>query len=157
MDFMTFLSPLPSPPTGSLPELAAGAIDFFSGWISRIGELVAFIGGVKFALAFQNEDAREQLQSALIMVSGFMIVAAVNDLSLFEFGASGAEAEFQSILTFISAWVGRIGGIALLLGAVILALALKDKDAAKKITGLKTMAAGGMTSSLALMLPTFVR
>jgi hypothetical protein len=44
----------------------------------------------------------------------------------------------------------------LLLGGVILALAMKDKDATKKITGIKTMAAGGMTTSLSIMLPMFV-
>ena len=41
----------------------------FARWISRVGGLVAFIGAIKFALSIKSEDAREQLQAALIMVS----------------------------------------------------------------------------------------
>jgi hypothetical protein len=86
MEFATLLAaPLPTPPSGTLPELTAGAIGFLSQWIGRSGGMVAFIGAVKLALSIKSEDAREQVQALLVMVSGFMIVAAVTNLDLFSF------------------------------------------------------------------------
>jgi len=155
--FTTFLGILPTPPSGSLQTISRGAIEFFTTWISRTGGIVAFIGAVKLALSIKNEDAKEQMQSVIIMISGFMIVAAVGNLNLFSFGAGGAEAEFTAIMTFIATWVRRVGAIALFLGAIILGLAIKDKNAASKIVGLRTMAAGGMTTALSVALPQFVR
>jgi hypothetical protein len=149
-------SVLPTPPEGTPAELAANAIAEFTVWLLRIGGFVAFIGAVKFALSIKTEDAREQIQAVLVMVSGFMIVAAVDGLDLFSFGVAGADAEFDSIMAFIGKWVGSVGAITLLIGAIIFALAIRDSNANAKISGLKTMAAGGITSSVAVMLPMFV-
>ena len=158
MSLNTILAILPNPPAPTIPPatLAADTITFFQVWISRIGGLVAFIGAVKFALSIKSEDAREQIQSVLIMVSGFMIRAAVNNLNIFTFGAAGIDAEFQAIMNFIGQWVGRVGALALLIGAIIFAFAIKDSNANTKVSGLKTMAAGGITAAVAVLLPTFV-
>ena len=154
------LTILPDPPTGTPNVLAKDGIDFFQLWISRIGGLVAFIGAVKFALAIKDDEAKEQLQGLLIMVSGFMIQAAVGHLDLFNippnYTKEAADLEFQSILSFIGKWVRRIGAAAMIIGAVMFGFSVKDNDAVKKVTGLKTMAAGGVAVSVSAMLHTFV-
>ncbi len=133
----------------------------FARWISRVGGLVAFIGAIKFALSIKSEDAREQLQAALIMVSGFMIQAAIGNLGVFGlpdvYTDAAATQEFRSILDFIGGWSRRVGALAMLLGGVIFGLAAKDNNPGSKISGLKTMAAGGMTVAVSGILSTFVQ
>ena len=133
----------------------------FARWISRVGGLVAFIGAIKFALSIKSEDAREQLQAALIMVSGFMIQAAIGNLGVFDlpdvYTDAAATQEFRSILDFIGGWSRRVGALAMLLGGVIFGLAAKDSNPGSKISGLKTMAAGGMTVAVSGILSTFVQ
>ena len=147
---------LPNPPAGTPAALAAGAVNFFTLWIGRIGALVAFVGAVKFALSIKSEDAREQIQAVLIMVSGFMIRAAVGNLGLFNFGAAGADAEFNAIMVFIGGWVGRVGALALLIGSIMFGFSIKENNATAKVAGLKTMAAGGITVAVSGILPLFV-
>lgn len=161
MNIVVFLmNILPAPPVGTPNELAESGIEFFSLWISRIGGFVAFAGAIKFALALNTEDSREQLLSVLTMVSGFMVKAAVNELNIFNIPAvytvAAANAEFKSIMDFIGAWTRRVGAVGLLLGAVMFALAIKDNNAVTKISGLKTFIAGAIVSSVSLMLPQFV-
>jgi len=153
---MNFLAILPNPPTGTPAQLAAGAITFFTLWISRLGGLVAFVGAVKFALSIKSEDAREQVLAVLTMVSGFMIVSAVTNLNIFNFGTAGAEAEFTAILTFIGRWIGRVGALTLFIGSLMFGFAIKDNNAAVKVTALKTIAAGAITAAVAVLLPQFV-
>jgi hypothetical protein len=156
VEFLNFLTILPTPPTGTPAQLAAGAITFFTTWISRLGGLVAFVGAVKFALSIKSEDAREQVLAALTMVSGFMIVSAVTNLNIFQFGAAGADAEFLAILTFIGRWIGRIGALTIMLGSIMFGFAIKDNNAVTKVAALKTIAAGALTASIAVLLPQFI-
>jgi hypothetical protein len=157
MDFTILLTPiLPVPPTGTPAQLAAGAVTFFTTWISRLGGLVAFVGAVKFALSIKSDDAREQIQAVLTMVSGFMIVSAVNNLNIFNFGALGADAEFLAIMNFIGAWVGRVGALTLFIGSLMFGFSLKDNNAPLKVTALKTISAGAITAAVAVLLPQFV-
>jgi hypothetical protein len=156
-----FLAILPNPPPtpgdpAALGGLVQGGLDFLSLWIGRIGGIIAFIGAVKFALSIKSEEAQEKIQSILIMVTGFMIISAVNNLDLFTFGALGADAEFAAIMEFISRWVGSIGALVMFIGGVMFGFALKDNNAATKVNSLKTLAAGTITASVALMLPMFV-
>ena len=102
---LEFLSTiLPDPPSGTPSKLAQTGIDFFSLWIARIGGIVAFIGAVKFALSIKADDARDQLNAVLIMVSGFMIRAAVQNLGIFSLSTTNANTIFSSVMTFISTW-----------------------------------------------------
>ena len=151
---------LPAPPTGTPSAIAASAISFFSLWLARIGGIIAFSGALKFALSVKSDDAKEQLQAILIMVSGFMIVAAVQDLSVFNIPANytsaSAEVEFRSIMDFIGRWTRRVGALGMLLGSIMFGLAIKDNSAGGKITGLKTLSAGAIAVSVSAMLPMFV-
>ena len=148
------------PPSGSPTELAGGAIAFFALWLSRIGGIVAFAGAIKFALSIKSDDAREQLQAVLIMVSGFMITAAVQNLDVFSipdtYTATSAELEFKSIMDFIGSWARRVGALGMLLGAVMFGLAIKDNNAGSKISGLKTLSAGAIAVSVSSLLPLLV-
>lgn len=151
---------LPPSPTGTPAELAADGITFFSTWIARIGGIVAFVGAIKFALSIKDDDAKEQLLAVMTMVSGFMIQAAVNDLSIFQIPAiytdAAATLEFQSILTFIGKWIRRVGAVGLFLGSIMFGLSIKEHNAAQKVISLKTIAAGAIVISVSSMLHTFV-
>lgn len=153
---MTIATILPPPPAGTPAELAQTGIDFFSTWIARIGGIVAFIGAIKFALSIKSDDAREQLQAVLVMVSGFMIMAAVRNLGLFSLATMDADIIFNSVTDFIGTWTRRVGALAVMLGAVMFGFAIKDENAGNKINGLKTFAAGAICVSVSALLPLFV-
>lgn len=160
MNMITILaSILPTPPSGTPAELAETGLTFFGTWIARVGGIIAFIGAVKFGLSIKSDEAKEQLQSILIMISGFMIVSAIRDLSIFNIPATYTEAtanaEFASILTFIGKWTRRVGVFGLLLGAIMFGLSIKDNNATTKVTSIKTISAGGMVIAISAILPTF--
>lgn len=160
--FLVFLTGVLPPPTAGTPaQIAQHGIDFFSTWIARIGGLIAFVGAIKFALGIHSEDAREQIKGLMTMISGFMITAAVSgSMNLFNipatYSTAAAETEFQTLMTFIGKWVRRAGAVVLLIGAVMFGLAAKDSNPGAKVTAMKTMVAGGIATSVAVILNTFV-
>ena len=145
---------LPAPPTGTMASLAQNGLNFFSTWIARMGGIIAFVGALKFALSVKNDDAKEQLQSLLIMVSGFMIVSAVRDLSIFSTTVGDVDQQFAEILGFIVKWTRRVGAFALLIGSIMFGLAIKENNASTKVTSLKTITAGAMVIAVSALLPT---
>lgn len=157
--FIMLASILPDPPSGSPSEIAQNGLNFFSTWIARVGGLVAFIGAIKFALSIKSEDVKEQLQAVLVMVSGFMIVSAIRDLSIFSIPSTYSDvatnAEFSAILSFIGKWTRRVGALALLLGSFMFGFSVKDNNAGGKVTSLKTISAGGLAMAVSAILPTF--
>jgi hypothetical protein len=161
MEILTTLSNiLPTPPTGTPAELAEKGLEFFGLWISRIGGLVAFVGAIKFALSLKSDDSKEQLLAILTMVSGFMIRAAIIDLSIFDIPASytvaAANAEFRAIMNFIGNWTRRVGAIGAFIGAVMFGFATKDNNSVSKLAALKTFIAGAVITAVSAALPTFV-
>lgn len=148
---INILAILQAPPSGTPAELAQNGIDFFSTWIGRIGGIVAIIGALKFALAIKDDNDDGKLQAILIMVSGFMIGSAI-DAGLLDiptvYTDAAATAEFKLILQFISKWIRRVGAFGFFVGALSFAFAVKDNNAVTKVTGLKTMAAGGVAMAL---------
>lgn len=151
---------IPILPTTGAPSdpalLAQTGLTFFGTWISRIGGLVAFIGAIKFALSVKSDETRDQLTALLIMVSGFMIQAAVSNLGMFDLASENAETIFQNILSFISRWTRRIGAAGTLIGAVLFGFAVKENNAVTKTTALKTFAAGAIVVSVSAILPLFM-
>ncbi len=153
---------LPDPPNNTPAEIAQNGLNFFSTWIARIGGLVAFIGAIKFALSIKSEDAKEQLQAVLVMVSGFMIVSAIRDLSIFSIPnislispEMAANLEFLAILNFIGKWTRRVGAVGSLIGSIMFGFSIKDNNANGKVTSLKTISAGGLAMAVSAILPTF--
>lgn len=157
---INFFSILPIPPSGSPNDLAQDGIVVFTTWLSRIGGIIAFIGAIKLALAIKDDHTREQTGAILMMVSGFMIITAVNDLSIFDIPATysdaAAELEFQSIMDFIGKWARRVGAFGMFMGAVMLAFSMKDNDAAQKVIAIKSLASGGIVVAVSGILNTFV-
>lgn len=150
MSFLALLTTPPitapywaAPPTGTPEELMHGGIDFFSLWIARIGGVVALIGMIKFALGIKSENAQEMISALLTAISGFIIMEYVT--STFSFTGTPADAEFKNIMTFAMKWVRRVGAFAFFWGALSFGFAIKDNNAASKVTALKTIAAGGVT------------
>lgn len=159
LNILSMLTILPTPPSGTPAEIAQNGLNFFGTWIARIGGLVAFIGAIKFALSVKDDDAKEQLQAILVMVSRFMIVSAIRDLSVFDipsvYSDAAANNEFSSILTFIGRWTRRVGALGLFIGALMFGLSVKDNNAAGKVNSLKTISAGGIVMAVSAILPTF--
>ena len=56
---------------------------FFATWIGRIGLVVAFVGGVMFALAIKNDDAEAKTRGLMTLASGFVVFALTLSLDLF--------------------------------------------------------------------------
>ena len=50
-------------------------INFFITWIRRVGWMIAFVGGIMFALAIKNHDAEQKQAGLLTMVAGFVVAA----------------------------------------------------------------------------------
>ena len=137
--FVPIAAFLPAPPAGTPAQLAQDGINFFGRWIANIGGIVAFIGAIKFALSIKSDEAREQLQAILIMVSGFMIRAAVRNLGIFSLTTTDANTIFNNIMLFIGAWTRRVGALAAMLGAIMFAFSIKDENAGNKVNGLRTL------------------
>ena len=147
------------PTTGAPVDPAALAqrgLTFFGTWISRIGGIVAFIGAIKFALSIKADETRDQLPALLTMVSGFMIQAAISNLSIFELATTNAETIFQNILLFIGRWTRRVGAAGTLVGAVMFGFSIKDNNAVGKVAALKTFAAVAIVVSVSGILHTFI-
>jgi len=57
-------------------------------------------------------------------------------------GGAGADVAYQTVMNFIIVWLRRLGAAIALFGGVMLGLAIKNKDADQKETGIGTMIAG---------------
>lgn len=143
-------------PTGSNANAFGDLIDDFSLWIVRVGLIVAIAGAIKFALAIKDDDSKDKLFGILTMVSGFLIIDAIN-MNLFvisdTYDGFFANSEFHKLMTFIKNWIERLGGFTMFIGAVEFAFSMRDKDAGLKVTALKTFAAGAMISVLRVLVP----
>ncbi len=52
-------------------------------WVQKIGFLIAFIGGIMFALGWRNDDADSKARGLQTLVSGFMVAAVALSYNLF--------------------------------------------------------------------------
>ena len=58
-------------------------IDFIAAWVVKLGGVIAFIGGIMFAIAFKNDDANGKTNGIKTAVAGFMLVGIGLSKSLF--------------------------------------------------------------------------
>lgn len=152
MDFIQVLSILPTPPSGTPSNIAVHVLSFFGKWIVRIGGMVAFIGLVKLGLSLKEENAKEQMEAVLIAISGFMIRSAIRSLNVFKTVPTDADTEFSAILSFIGSWTRKVGTLGMFLGAIIFALSFRENNANGKVTGVRTMSAGGVIICVSAMI-----
>lgn len=86
---MTTVSAFAAPAGGTSTPAVDGeaafnsVIGFFATWIGRIGLVVAFVGGVMFALAIKNDDAEAKTRGLMTLASGFVVFALTLSLNLF--------------------------------------------------------------------------
>ena len=65
--------------TGSID----GFINFACDWLSKIGGVIALVGGVMFALGWQREDAEGKSRGLMTLMAGFMLVAIAQSKNIF--------------------------------------------------------------------------
>ena len=58
-------------------------ISFACDWLTKIGGVIALIGGVMFALGWQREDAEGKSRGLMTLMAGFMLVAIAQSKGLF--------------------------------------------------------------------------
>jgi len=58
-------------------------VNTFIKWIRRVGAMIAFVGGIMFALGNKNNDGEQKQQGLLTMVAGFIVVALCIGASVF--------------------------------------------------------------------------
>ena len=58
-------------------------INFACDWLTKIGGVVALVGGVMFALGWQREDAEGKSRGLMTLMAGFMLVAIAQSKNLF--------------------------------------------------------------------------
>ena len=70
-----------------LAESNTGSIDSFINfacdWLTKIGGVIALVGGVMFALGWQREDAEGKSRGLMTLMAGFMLVAIAQSKNLF--------------------------------------------------------------------------
>ena len=58
-------------------------INFACEWLTKIGGVIALVGGVMFALGWQREDAEGKSRGLMTLMAGFMLVAIAQSKNLF--------------------------------------------------------------------------
>ena len=65
--------------TGSIDSF----INFACDWLTKIGGVIALVGGVMFALGWQREDSEGKSRGLMTLMAGFMLVAIAQSKNLF--------------------------------------------------------------------------
>ena len=65
--------------TGSIDSF----INFACDWLTKIGGVIALVGGVMFALGWQREDAEGKSRGLMTLMAGFMLVAIAQSKNIF--------------------------------------------------------------------------
>lgn len=58
-------------------------INFACDWLTKIGKVIALVGGVMFALGWQREDAEGKSRGLMTLMAGFMLVAIAQAKNVF--------------------------------------------------------------------------
>lgn len=64
-------------------------VDVISTWVSRLGLMVLFVGGIQFALGWKREDADGKTQGVQTMIAGGIVLALAGVAGSY-LGGSGA-------------------------------------------------------------------
>lgn len=81
--FSTFIIAQNKIYAASNTESIDGFITFACDWLTKIGGVVALVGGVMFALGWQREDAEGKSRGLMTLMAGFMLVAIAQSKNLF--------------------------------------------------------------------------
>ncbi|WP_455938151.1 hypothetical protein [Gemella morbillorum] len=103
------------------------------------------IGAQLQSMSKKNKTIEKVVTFALMFVVTFAVPA---------FAAEGTAA-IDSLISWLAAWVLKIGLIVAFFGGVQTALGFKNDDADGKVRGLKTLASGFMVAGIAKSLDLF--
>jgi len=67
-----------------------------------------------------------------------------------------AVARWNAVIGFLVPWIGRLGGVVMLLGGIMFGLGFKNDDADGKTRGLQTLVAGAIVIAVGSGYTTFV-
>ena len=70
---------LPNQPAGALWQ---NLLNIISGWVLRLGGVIIFVGGVKFGLAWLNNDADKKSAAISTIIGGALITSLVGFVSI---------------------------------------------------------------------------
>lgn len=79
----TFLMFITQVQAASNTESIDSFINFACDWLTKIGGVIALVGGVMFALGWQREDAEGKSRGLMTLMAGFMLVAIAQSKGLF--------------------------------------------------------------------------
>lgn len=68
---------------GSNTESIDNFITFICDWLTKIGGVIALIGGIMFAAGWLRDDADGKYRGLMVVMAGFMIVAVSKSPSIF--------------------------------------------------------------------------
>lgn len=68
---------------GSNTESIDSFITFICDWLTKIGGVIALIGGVMFAAGWLRDDADGKYRGLMVVMAGFMVVAVSKSPSIF--------------------------------------------------------------------------
>jgi len=74
----------PSPPgTGTADTLWNEMRDLIGTWVTRLGGVVMFVGGVMFGLGWKNDDAEQKSRGISTLIAGAIVTAVAAGVSMF--------------------------------------------------------------------------
>ena len=87
-----------------------------------------------------------------ITVGTFVLTNAMTAMTAFadDLDANAGKGQFDSLIDFFATWIGRIGGVIALVGAVMFGLAFKSEDPDGKQRGITTMVSGIIVFAISL-------
>lgn len=142
------------PPDATNINVAGGYTDL-EAWINGLRGLIAALGSVlvtygliKFAIAFQNDDAGARLKAYQQVITGAILAfigTVVNGMMVpggGAFNSGGIAINNIGVDTLLMGACTFIGGAMVLFGAINLAQAFSKEDADAKVVGTRWMVAG---------------
>ena len=95
----------------------------------------------------QRKSMKQRFSGCLKLLTGVAISAYVfyiNTIYAWAGPVTTAEDRWNAVIGFLVPWIGRLGGVVMLLGGLMFGLGFKNDDADGKTRGLQTLVAGAI-------------
>jgi hypothetical protein len=102
------------------------------------------------------------LTAALVKAASVFYIFTLNRVYVFAGGAAPPAADadalerWNAVLGLLTPWIGRLGGVVMLIGGIMFGLGFKNDDADSKTRGLQTLVAGAIVIAVGASYQTFV-
>ena len=94
-----------------------------------------------------GKTLKRRFSRHLDKLAGLAVTAYVmhlNTVYILAATTGDAEARWDAVIGFLMPWIGRLGGVVMLLGGIMFALGFKNDDVDGKTRGLQTLIAGAI-------------